>query len=73
MRRGMRGMGGMGGMRGGMGGGMGGMGGGMGGMRGKKGTPPILFALCVMIGLCLGCCSMSAVCKMGFLNKQKKR
>jgi len=62
MRRGMRGMGGMGGMRGGMG-----------AMGGKKGTPPILFAVVLMIGLCLGCSSMSAVCKMGFLNKQKKR
>lgn len=65
MRRGMPGMGGFGG------GGMPGMGGAMGG----KKTPPALFAIILVIGLCLGCSSMSAVCKMGFLNKApaKKR
>ena len=66
MRRGMPGMGGFGG------GGMPGMGGAMGG----KKTPPALFAIILVIGLCLGCSSMSAVCKMGFLNKapaKKKR
>ena len=59
MRRGMPGMGGFGG------GGMPGMGGAMGG----KKTPPAVFAIILVIGLCLGCSSMSAVCKMGFLNK----
>lgn len=65
MRRGMPGMGGFGG------GGMPGMGGAMGG----KKTPPAVFAIILVIGLCLGCSSMSAVCKMGFLNKApaKKR
>jgi hypothetical protein len=66
MRRGMPGMGGFGG------GGMPGMGGAMGG----KKTPPAVFAIILVIGLCLGCSSMSAVCKMGFLNKapaSKKR
>jgi hypothetical protein len=66
MRRGMPGMGGFGG------GGMPGMGGAMGG----KKTPPAVFAIILVIGLCLGCSSMSAVCKMGFLNKapaKKKR
>jgi hypothetical protein len=59
MRRGMPSMGGIGG------GGMPGMGGAMGG----KKTPPAVFAIILVIGLCLGCSSMSAVCKMGFLNK----
>jgi len=66
MRRGMPSMGGIGG------GGMPGMGGAMGG----KKTPPAVFAIILVIGLCLGCSSMSAVCKMGFLNKapaKKKR
>jgi hypothetical protein len=65
MRRGMPSMGGIGG------GGMPGMGGAMGG----KKTPPAVFAIILVIGLCLGCSSMSAVCKMGFLNKApaKKR
>jgi preprotein translocase subunit SecG len=70
MRRGMRGMGGFGG------GGMPGMGGAMGGAMGGKKTSPIIFAAFLVIGLCLGCSSMSAVCKMGFLNKapaSKKR
>ena len=59
MRRGMPSMGGIGG------GGMPGMGGAMGG----KKTPPAVFAIILVIGLCLGCSSMSTVCKMGFLNK----
>lgn len=65
MRRGMPGMGGFG--RGGMPG--------MGGAMGGKKTPPAVFAIILVIGLCLGCSSMSAVCKMGFLNKAppKKR
>jgi hypothetical protein len=65
MRRGMPGMGGFGG------GGMPGMGGAMGG----KKTQPVIFAVFLVIGLCLGCSSMSAICKMGFLNKApaKKR
>jgi len=67
MRRGMRGMGGFGGMPG--------MGGAMGGAMGGKKTSPAIFAIVLVIGLCLGCSSMSAVCKMGFLNKApaKKR
>lgn len=64
MRRGMPGMPGMGGFGGG----------GMPGIGGKK-TSPAIFAVFLVIGLCLGCSSMSAICKMGFLNKAppKKR
>ena len=61
MRRGMPGMGGFGGMPG------------MGGAMGGKKTSPVIFAVFLVIGLCLGCSSMSAICKMGFLNKSSAK
>jgi F0F1-type ATP synthase assembly protein I len=36
-----------------------------------KKTSPVIFAVFLVIGLCLGCSSMASICRMGFMNKPK--